>query len=215
MDIEFKEIVNINEAYFNQAILIYEEAFPSNERQSLEIIKNQIQEGKSNLVVGIIEKEVVCMALLWDFFSIEFVLLNYMAVSKNYRNKKIGSQLFQFVSNKINELNKYLIIEVESHLFDDNYLERKQRINFYIENGAFILDEVNYILPSLNETSPTEMILMIYPKYNNNKINSTIVKNIISLLYVNLYNKKINDKALTKIIHQIPNLINLKNNKLL
>ena len=54
MGIEFQEIVNVDEDYFHQAIQIYDEAFPSNEKQSLDIIKNRVLERKSKLVVGII-----------------------------------------------------------------------------------------------------------------------------------------------------------------
>jgi hypothetical protein len=214
MLLEFQDIVDVKEAYFNQAIQIYEEAFPSNEKQSIDIIINRIKEGKSKLVVGIIETEVVCMSLIWDFNSLHFVLLDYMAVSKNHRNKNIGSQLYQHLSKIINSINKYMIIEVESHLFGNNYTERKRRINFYIQNGSYILDGVNYILPSLDDTLPTEMLLMVSPNYKDNYISKDVVKELISHLYIELYKKNKNDIVLNRIINQLPNKIKLINKKL-
>lgn len=214
MLLEFQDIVNIKEAYFNQAIQIYDEAFPSNEKQSLDLVINRIQEGKSKLVVGIIETEVVCMSLIWDFNSLDFVLLDYMAVSKNHRNKNFGSKLFQHLSKIISSINKYMIIEVESHLFGNNSLERKRRINFYIQNGAHVLDDVNYILPSLDGTSPTEMLLMISPNYKDNYLNRKVVNELISRLYIELYKTNKNDIVLNRILKRLPNKIKLINKKL-
>jgi GNAT superfamily N-acetyltransferase len=215
MGVEFHQIVNTEEDYFLQAIQIYEEAFPANEKQSLDLIKNRIIERKSKLVVGIINSEVVCMSLLWEFDSLDFVLLDYMAVSKNHRNNNLGTQLFQYLSNIIRGINKYMIIEVENHLFGNNSIERKRRINFYIQNGAYVLDNVNYILPSLDGTSPTEMLLMISPKYKSNYINSELVKDLISRLYIELYKRNENDLVLIKILKQLPNKIILKSKQLL
>jgi hypothetical protein len=215
MGVEFHQIVNTEEDYFLQAIQIYEEAFPANEKQSLDLIKNRIIERKSKLVVGIINSEVVCMSLLWEFDSLDFVLLDYMAVSKNHRNNKLGTQLFQYLSNIIRGINKYMIIEVENHLFGNNSIERKRRINFYIQNGAYVLDNVNYILPSLDGTSPTEMLLMISPKYKSNYIDSELVKNLISRLYIELYKRNENDLVLIKMLKQLPNKIILNSKQLL
>ena len=215
MGIEFQEIVNVDEDYFHQAIQIYDEAFPSNEKQSLDIIKNRILERKSKLVVGIIESEVVCMSLIWEFDSLDFVLLDYMAVSKNHRNNNLGTQLFQYLSKIISGINKYMIIEVENYLFGNNSTERKRRINFYIQNGAHVLDNVNYILPSLDGTIPTEMMLMISPKYKNNSINSELVRDLISRLYIELYKRNEKDIVLIKMLKQLPNKIILNNKKLL
>lgn len=215
MGVEFHQIVNTEEDYFLQAIQIYEEAFPANEKQSLDLIKNRIIERKSKLVVGIINSEVVCMSLLWEFDSLDFVLLDYMAVSKNHRNNNLGTQLFQYLSNIIRGINKYMIIEVENHLFGNNSIERKRRINFYIQNGAYVLDNVNYILPSLDGTSPTEMLLMISPKYKSNYIDSELVKNLISRLYIELYKRNENDLVLIKMLKQLPNKIILNSKQLL
>ena len=155
------------------------------------------------------------MSLIWEFDSLDFVLLDYMAVSKNHRNKKLGTQLFQYLSKIISGFNKYMIIEVENHLFGNNITERKRRLNFYIQNGAHVLDNVNYILPSLDGTSPTEMMLMISPKYKNNFIDSELVRELISRLYIELYKRDEKDIVLIKMLKQLPNKIILNNKKLL
>jgi hypothetical protein len=214
MLVKFQEILSVKNNYFRQAMLIYDEAFPSNEKHPIELIQNRIINGHSKLYVGIIDFQVVCMSLIWDFNDLEFVLLDYMAVSSNYRNKSLGSQLFQFLSNRIGKLDKYMIIEVENYLFGSNTLERKRRINFYLNNGAYILEDFNYLLPSLDGTYPTEMILMVSPKYKGDIIKGEKIKELVTRLYIDLYKKNKSDKLLNTIINRTPNKLNLNNNKL-
>ena len=71
--LSFHEISDINDIHFANAINIYNEAFPSNEKQPLALIKKRITESKSRLFVGLLNKDVTCMALLWDFKEFEFV----------------------------------------------------------------------------------------------------------------------------------------------
>ena len=214
MLVKFQEILSVKNNYFKQAMLIYDEAFPSNEKHPIDLIQNRIINGHSKLYVGIIDGEVVCMSLIWNFNDLEFVLLDYMAVSSNYRNNNLGSQLFQFLSNRVRKLNKYMIIEVENYLFGSNTLERKRRINFYFKNGAYILEDFNYLLPSLDGTYPTEMILMVSPKYKEDILKGEQIKELVIRLYVDLYEKNTSDKLLNTIINRTPNKIKL-NNKLL
>ncbi len=214
MLVKFQEILSVKNNYFKQAMLIYDEAFPSNEKHPIDLIQNRIINGHSKLFVGIIDGEVVCMSLIWNFNDLEFVLLDYMAVSSNYRNNNLGSQLFQFLSNRVRKLNKYMIIEVENYLFGSNTLERKRRINFYFKNGAYILEDFNYLLPSLDGTYPTEMILMVSPKYKEDILKGEQIKELVIRLYVDLYEKNTSDKLLNTIINRTPNKIKL-NNKLL
>ena len=209
--LSFRQILNINDIHFENAIKIYNESFPSNEKQPLSLIKKRITETTSNLFVGLLNEEVICMALLWDFKDLEFILLDYMAVAKKYRNNKLGSSLFKFLTNTINTCNKYMIIEVENYLFGNNKELRKKRINFYIRNGAYVLDEAPYMLPSLDDTLPTEMKLMISPKYQKDIIGFEKIEKLIKRLYTDLYGKTENNNLLVSILKNIPNKISFNN----
>jgi hypothetical protein len=93
-------------------------------------------------------------------------------------------------------------------------LERKRRINFYLNNGAYILEDFDYLLPSLDGTYPTEMILMVSPKYKGDIIKGEKIKELVTRLYIDLYKKNKSDKLLNTIINRTPNKLNLNNNKL-
>jgi hypothetical protein len=211
MNLIFKQITNTNNEYFTQALHIYYESFPSHERHPIDIILNRIIEKKSKLYVGIFNDQVVCMSLLWNINNLEFVLLDYFAVHKKYRNKNIGTHFFLFLSNLIYSSNKYLIIEVENFLYGTNTSERIKRINFYLKNGAYILNDVNYILPSLDETEDTEMLLMICPNYQNDFIEKMKIEKMIKILYTDLYMKSADNYLLHTILNQLPNNITFNN----
>ena len=212
MKLHIQQIVDTNDSHFLNAMRIYMDSFPDNERQPLPIIKTRIETGKSMLYVGLINEEVVCMALLWNFVDLHFVLLDYMAVMEKYRNNKFGAALFQFLSHSINSHNKYMVIEVENYLFGHNREQRKRRINFYVRNGAYLLNDTPYMLPSLDGTTPTEMLLMISPKYKKDYISNLELKNLITRLFIELYGKLENDFLLTSILGKIPDKITFKNN---
>ena len=209
--LSFHEISDINDIHFANAINIYNEAFPSNEKQPLALIKKRITESKSRLFVGLLNKDVTCMALLWDFKEFEFVLLDYLAVAKEYRNNQFGTELFKHLSNAINASKKYMVIEVENHLFGDNKDLRKKRINFYIKNGAYVLNGVPYMLPSLDGTLPTEMTLMISPKYQKDIIEFDKIETLIKRLYIDVYEKKEDNNLLISILKNTPKKITFNN----
>lgn len=211
MNLIFKQITNTKKEYFTQAMHIYYESFPSHERHPIDIILNRIIEKKSKLYVGIFDNQVICMSLLWNINNLEFVLLDYFAVHKKYRNKNIGTHFFLFLSNFTYSSNKYLIIEVENFLYGTNTSERIKRINFYLKNGAYILNDVNYILPSLDKTEDTEMLLMICPNYQNDLIDKKKIEKMIKILYTDLYMKSADNYLLQTILNQLPNNITFNN----
>lgn len=211
MEFLFHHISDISDPRFMDTMTIYNDSFPSNERQPLPVVKRRIEEEKSVLYAGLLNGEVICMALLWNFKNMEFVLLDYFAVKKEYRNRKTGTAFFRFLSETVNDLNKYMIMEVEDYLSGGNTEERKRRINFYIRNGAYILNDTPYILPSLDNTLPTEMLLMISPEYKSNRMEQKYVSNLIAGLYTELYGKTGNDPLLLSILEKLPAEISFTN----
>ena len=211
MSLIFKQIVNTKDIDYADAMLIYQEAFPPSERQPLSKISERLAAGKSELFVGIIDEEVICMALLWDFNNTDFTLLDYMAVSENHRNNHFGSKLFNFIVDKVKSKHKFLLFEVENYLFGDNREQRKKRINFYLKNGSYLLDNVPYLLPSIDKSLPLEALLMIAPKYKSLHIKKSEIENLIKRLYLEIYEKSENDALLISVLKKIPDKINLVN----
>ena len=129
MEIFYTELSSKDDISFSNAIQIYVDSIPANERQPLSLLKKRVDEGRSKLYVGSLGNKIVGIAFLWDFDNSEFVLLDYMAVADHYRNQKIGTGLFKFVTEKVRSAKKYLVFEVENYLFGNNTEQRKKRIN--------------------------------------------------------------------------------------
>ncbi|HEY9170295.1 MAG TPA: GNAT family N-acetyltransferase [Lutibacter sp.] len=210
----FKQIHSIKDSYYDGAMIIYKESFPPSELQPLSKISERIIPGKSQLFVGIIEEEVICMALLWDFNNTNFTLLDYMAVSEKHRNNNFGSKLFNFLVDKVISNHKFMLIEAENYLYGENREQRKKRINFYLKNGSYLLGNVPYMLPPLDNSAPLEMQLMIAPKYKIGTLKKSEIENLIKRLYCVIYEKSENDALLVAVLKKIPNKITLLNKRI-
>ena len=205
--------VNVEEQPdFMACMKIYNASFPSNERHAESAILKRIEEGRSSLFAGRYSGEIVCMALLWEFRRNEsFVLLDYIAVVPTYRDKKIGSVFLAYIAKLIMQNNKSLLLEVEDPEFGNNKEERENRIAYYLRNNALILKDVKYMLPSLDNTYPTDMLLMVIGLSSQIKLNGNQVKLLIEELYEFLYLKSKDDALLNSFIHLIPENVTLTN----
>lgn len=212
MGTEFYKIEDLSDARYDQAMEIYIQSFPPNERQNINLVRERIQSGVSDLYVGTRFNEVICFGMLWNFKSIDFVLLDYMAVKENFRGMKIGSELFQYLCDSVTRINKSFVFEVEHPAFGFNKREREKRINFYLKNGAFILDNFTYLLPPLHDSSPTEMILMVYPPGKKKEYSHKEIKELVISLYNDLYQRNSKDNLLQSFINTIPETITISKN---
>lgn len=192
-------------------MMIYQEGFPSNERQTLSKIAERVEGGKSQLLVGILNDEVVVMALLWNFMDSPFELLDYLAVKEGFRGKQLGAKMFRFLLEKATQNNRFLILEVEHPQKGFNTAQRQKRVQFYLNNGAYLLSNVPYILPSLDGTAPTEMQLMMAPQPTPQVIEPETIKNLIARLYLEIYEKPQGDSGLASLIETIPSKILVTN----
>lgn len=196
---------------YKDATRIYVDSFPQNERQPLAKIEDRVKKGKSLLFVGVLDGHVISIALLWDLRNSIFTLLDYMAVAEKYRNQSYGSYFFNILIDQIKHFQKYLIMEVEHPLFGENKTQRRKRILFYLKNGAYLMNNVPYILPTLNGTNSTDMLLMIAPKYHDGELIKSTIIELITRLYTEVYEKPIDDPQLDQIINQLPAQIDLIN----
>lgn len=186
---DFTQITDVNSADFKSAMDIYSDSFPENERHPIDVITNRVALGLNQIYVGRREGETVFMALLWPLKNSQFILLDYMATDAAHRGKNIGSHFLKFMQEKLQSTNHYFILEVENPASGDNQEDRQKRVSFYKRNGAKELKGVRYVLPPLQGDDPTDMILMIFPFYEDGKIEAQLVKNLITQIYRELYGR--------------------------
>lgn len=206
---EFKELSTIDSKEFREAMEIYTEAFPASERHSIPVISQRVRDGLSKVYVASSDGEIVFLALLWPLKTTEFILLDYMATKATHRGKGIASTFLTQLREKLRNANNYLIIEVENSKFGDKQEEKEKRITFYKRHGAKELEGIRYLLPPLDGTIPTEMILMIFPEFKGGEISGAAVKKVIVQIYRELYERPEDDALLSTFVHDIGDRIKL------
>lgn len=189
-----KELDDFHSLEFKKSLDIYKSSFPSNETRPVEKVVKMLKDDKdyhlfiafdnSNSVVGI--------SLLYAFKSLHIGLLDYMAVDPNYQRKGIGRELFRFTLQDLSSLNPLvigLIMEIQKEDVPDpeDSRMRKDRIRFYSQLGAKVLDGINYLLPSQNRGKPEEMYLMIVPFKEIHSLPKRSVIQYVNAIYSTIY----------------------------
>ena len=206
---EFTELTDIETNDFAQAMDIYSSCFPENERHPIPVIRKRVQKGLNKVYVSRVGSDIAFMALLWPLKNTDFILLDYMATSPLHRGRNIASDFLRNMKIILEERKQYFILEVERPGFGDNSEERQKREIFYRRNGAKELKDVTYILPPLQGSEPTEMMLMIFPDYHAGEIDAAITRALIVQIYKELYGRAENDSFLLKSVSNLNTPISL------
>lgn len=206
---EFKEINRVDSREFSEAMEIYAEAFPANERHPAPLIAERVRDGLSKLYVASSDDEITFIALLWPLKTTEFLLLDYMATKATHRGKGIASAFLTELAKKLSNSGQYLVMEVEDPKVGDRQNEKEKRVTFYKRHGAKVLEGVRYLLPPLDGTIPTEMILMMFPEHSGKEIGGPLIKSVIFQIYRELYNRQEDDALLGTFVHDIGDSVKL------
>jgi len=209
MILEFSLLTDTNSRKYKEAIAIFLDLFPANERQSVNVIEERIVSGKIELLIAEINDSVAGFAILWNFEDLDFALLDYLATDRNLHGSGIGSALMLEVKRRVAAWNKDLIIEIECPGEGDNQVWREKRLHFYLQNGALILKNVPYLLPALDGTVPTAMLLMAIPHIQKNSYSGKEIKAVIQTIYARAYKKESDDEELQSFIHLVPEKVEL------
>ncbi len=211
-----KEIDDYNSFEFKQSIDIYKNSFPYNETRSPGDIINMLKNDKNyHLIVSLNNYSVVGISLLYIFRSLNFGLLDYIAITPSYRGQGLGKKIFNFTFKKLCSIIPNgigLIMEIQKeNVFDQQAMTiRKNRIRFYSTLGVKLLDKVNYLLPPIHHASKEEeMYLMIKTIEKKYYLFKEQVIQYINNIYSTIYKYSGND-LLDRISLNMPEKIILR-----
>ncbi|MDR2409999.1 MAG: GNAT family N-acetyltransferase [Bacteroidales bacterium] len=176
IEIKLNRITNQDDNTAKAAILIYENAFPIEEKRPIE---KHIKLMKENLLfrfyAAMKGEKIIGMIVLWELN--DFTYLDYLAVSQDYRNRGYGKLIVKQLQQLYNGL---IVLEVE--MPDNNNLARR-RIKFYTQLGFNLLD-FPYFMPKYNNPKePFPMLLMSFP----NTIDNSMCEYVMSQIHSNAY----------------------------
>jgi GNAT superfamily N-acetyltransferase len=193
--LKFKEISVIDDSAFKKTIQIYIDSFPENQRLPIDVLTQRTEENTHQILGGFLNNQVVLMSILHLLKDTDFIVLTYLATEKNFRAQGIGKQFFNYILNWVNKEHKYLILEVEDPDFgeEEDRDKKIKRIEFYRKMGAVEMQNVNYMLPPLSGNIPTEMKLLLIPKYPHNFLDGDLVKKLIKQIYKEVYSRNEDD----------------------
>ena len=125
----------------NELLLLWyekflKEDFVSDEIKPIENILTLVKNGRYEVYGVFQDDEIIAYASFWKKENINLVLLDYLGVSKKYRNQGIGSKILALIKEMLG--NMPYVVEAEiptgSSLEEDKI--RKRRIEFYERNGC-------------------------------------------------------------------------------
>ncbi|MFO7144096.1 N-acetyltransferase [Arthrospira sp. PCC 8006] len=186
-EVEFQQIT-LENPDFAQAIALYQQSFSPQEIIPIPIVSRSLKLGNIQLWGGYYQQQFALMSIVHPLPNSEFVLLGYLATVPHLRNIKIGSQFLEYIINVVQQDDKSLILEVEHPDFGENRQLKQRRVAFYQRLGARIFQDIIYILPALDGTTTTEMMLMIIGEKHQDKLPKTLVQQLIRDLYSEVYN---------------------------
>ncbi len=158
------------------------EAFPPKELKSLLHMRLLYDSGNYYCIGAYDGDELLCYAMLAVSPDKSCALLDYLASTKNVRNKGIGSFVVkELVSKK--HLDCPILLEVDDPEFalDEKEKEiRTRRINFYLRNGCEMTDLKTYVYEA------DFKIMSI-----NHSLNIDKVRDSIDKLYKTIFTKEV------------------------
>ncbi len=207
--VEFHEVSDTSSEEFKEAMGIYLASFPENERRPVASIEREMEMGISRLIIGRIEDRVVLMALLHPIKGTSFVLGDYMAIDEEYRSLGIGAAFLNNIFNILDDIEfNYFLGEIENPYLEEDD-SKVRRVEFFKRMGMRELKDVRYILPPLQGTLPTEMILMVLCKTEADCLNGEEVRDILRRIFRNIYARGEDDEILALILEGMPDMIKL------
>lgn len=174
---------------FEAIYAMYENIFPKSEQKTKENFKKVFNNQEYSIFIIQKNTDVLGFCIFFAPKSLDFILLEYMAIKENLRSFGMGSELFLFSIKTLFLQNerKPILIEIDSpHKNDENAISNQKRANFYRKNGCKVVNDFEYILGLKSELLPPKMEMLIYG-YENEFIVKNQLKSYVQDIYEKVY----------------------------
>lgn len=207
--VQFRRIDTSETECFMDVYAIYSNAFPPEERQSMDVLVERFEKALNELFVLEANQKVLAFALLWPLSGTHFTLLDYLAVDSEFRSSGYGSMMLSCLKAEMFNRDKHLVLEVENPDYGIDTRSKQKRIEFYLKNGAVLLSNVRYLIPALDfSNNHVEMRMMLLPKYD---ITQAECAKIIEKVHLEVYARQTNKELVQQLISELPQIITVLN----
>ena len=189
---------------FDKIYAIYEKSFPLSEQKSKEFFRTLFEREDYSIFICQNQDEIEGFTIFYTPLSLDFILLEYMAINGNIRSKGLGSKLFQYSISQLHKFDtKPILIEIDSTKDNSKNCEiNNKRADFYRKNSCRIVENFDYILGLKSEYRASKMELMVYFP-NKKHIEKKSLKRYIQEIYSNVYNRSHDDEDIEKMFENL------------
>ena len=136
--IQLIRITDPNDSFLPELIPLYEDAFPLEERRSVDQLKRLIGTTEKMFFNAVVSDGILCgLFVFWNFDK--FCYLEHFAIYPHLRNKKIGQQVLDWIKGNLQGLRLLEVERAETEM-------AIRRVHYYERNGYRVLDDA-YMQP--------------------------------------------------------------------
>jgi len=193
-----------------ELVRIYTESHPENERKPASLLSSMIMRSEYYFLVASINKIVIGFSITICFLESDAALLEYMAVAPGRRGRGVGQFLFK-ETVKFEEISeRCILIEVDSNKVESkDKSDRTRRKNFYRRLGCREIGGLSYIMPSVSNSMPSAMDILVYGHKLPDIIEKRYLRNWLESCYIQVYGMAAGDSRIKVMIENLPDNLQL------
>jgi ribosomal protein S18 acetylase RimI-like enzyme len=199
-----------DQAEFGGLVRIYTEALPASERKSVDALRQMIERPEYLFLAAVDEDAVVGFLIAIALVDCDAALLEYMAVDRERRGMRIGSQLFRAAVARTELRNRYLLGEVERESADGaDARNRARRKRFYRQFGTRQIEGLTYLMPKVSSAEPPLMDMLVYRNEFPGAIDKARLRGWLGACYSQVYGVPEEDARIGAMLSGLPQTIRL------
>ena len=193
MSLTFLHVETKTHKYFKDFVEIYTQAFDEDEQESIEVIKQRIQEKRYSLVLALKDETILGFYILDIVKKYKFVILTFLAVAENFRANGYGKEL-------CNDAISFVLNLKNIDLF---LTEAKELQSVFYKRLGFKKLNLDYNIPNFDDENSAETNLMIFPLDEEKSVKKEYLKKIIQDIFMDGYQVKEDDIRLKNQLEKI------------
>ncbi len=188
---KFEPLRSCNEPAFEEFYRIYAGSISIREQKSKVWLCEMVSRSDCKFLLVKRKERVIGFSILFLPASEAFGLLEYMAISEEYRSQGLGGEIFRRSMQMVPPRQGQplpVLLEVDSDREEsaDRAL-RARRQQFYRRLGCLRLSGLHYILPLPGGSPPPEMDLMVYAAGGLQHIAKSELERWLKVIYRDVY----------------------------
>jgi hypothetical protein len=192
---------------FSALFEIYAEAIPAGESKSREELTEMVRSPNYCVLLFEASGAVVGFSMLFLPELESYALLEYMAVSKGYRSRGLGSELFQTTISTDFLPARYeaVVVEIDSpreQTAPDREIRARRR-NFYQRNGCMPIPDLDYLFPLVCAAPAPQMDLLIHFRHHRQTVSKEKLRRWLASIFAEVYAMARDDRRIEQMLRNL------------